>query len=132
MLKMPQNMRNDAMSQAVLILAVLAWDADAPKRHEIFNVFGPNGLTPDGHIKSVSHWVVHYELSDDGARRQWMELVRRSVDINALRTLIEQKNARRLHDEGIRNREAKRVTKDAQQAYEQLNETPAGRTNRQR
>lgn len=67
---------HDAKAQAVLILAVVIWDADADQRHAVFTLFGPWGATPVGEIESVSRWAATYFLHNEADLRRWMDTVR--------------------------------------------------------
>lgn len=67
---------HDAKAQAILLLAVMLWDAEADKRHPIFSVFGAWGATPAGRFSSLSRWVAASFLSTDVNLRRWMDTVR--------------------------------------------------------
>jgi hypothetical protein len=67
---------HDAKAQAVLLLAVMLWDANADKRHSIFTAFGAWGTTPAGEINSISRWAATSCLDEQSDLRRWMETVR--------------------------------------------------------
>lgn len=67
---------HDAKAQAVLLLAVMLWDADAYKRHSIFTLFGVWGATPADKIESSARWVAASFLNDQSSMRSWMNTVR--------------------------------------------------------
>jgi len=66
----------DAKTLAVLLLAVMLWDADADTRHAIFTLFGPWGVTPAGEVESISRWAATVFLDDEANFRRWMDTVR--------------------------------------------------------
>jgi excisionase family DNA binding protein len=72
---------NDTRAQAVLIVAVLLWDEDAHKRHDVFTMFGNWGFTPAGKLESASRNAAAYFLygenflSEEKKLRPWMDMV---------------------------------------------------------
>jgi hypothetical protein len=67
---------HDAKAQAVLLLAVMLWDADADTRHPIFATFAPWGATTAGEIESISRWAATSFLHEQSDLRRWMDTVR--------------------------------------------------------
>ncbi|QOV89369.1 hypothetical protein [Humisphaera borealis] len=67
---------HDCKAKAILLMAVMLWDAGAHMRHPIFNLFGPWGATATGDIESISRWAAASILSDEAELRRWMDTVR--------------------------------------------------------
>ncbi len=68
---------NDTRAKAVCILAVLLWDENADRRHPLFELFGPWGISATGEMTSVSRWAAGEIFGEcDSRRRQWVEQVR--------------------------------------------------------
>jgi hypothetical protein len=65
-----------AKAQAVLLLAVMLWDAGADKRHPIFALFGPWGAGPDGSGDLNGRCLATYFVDKKADRRRWMHTVR--------------------------------------------------------
>lgn len=69
---------HDAVAQAVLLLAVLLWDADADKRHHIFALLGPWGVTPSGEREGLGRWAATYFLHYPAVFDRWKDTVRKA------------------------------------------------------
>lgn len=84
---------HDARGQAILLLAVMAWDANADARHKIFSVFGPWGIEANGQVTEVGRWVATYSLHDPTKLRTWMSEVRKAwIGLPRPVELVPQKN----------------------------------------
>jgi len=66
----------DAKTLAVLLLAVMLWDADADTRHAIFTLFGPWGVTQGNCMFTPSVTPATVFLDDEANFRRWMDTVR--------------------------------------------------------
>jgi hypothetical protein len=75
-LNLPQvGARHNKRDKAVLLLAVVLWDADASELHPIFNTFGPYGTTAIGAIESSSRWMATFFLHDKNYYESWMATI---------------------------------------------------------